>query len=180
MANEKKEKVIKKFKGELRWANLPPRPPQKPHPDAFDENEPKNCHYSVTVECSKEQFKELQEAGISAMTKLRDDKETGKTFIQVKATKIKGDTTFADPKVIDKYREPVTESIGNGSTGVVLAEVAPIKGRKGKALRLKVVQVLDLIPYEDDSTAQYDELLEGEERVEQEVSDDDDATETML
>jgi hypothetical protein len=155
------EKVPVKFKGELKYANVPPRPARKPQ--EVDPKEPDNTSYSVLVECTKEKFKELQKAGIPALTKLHEDEETGKTFIRVKGTKVKGDLVFKDPDVVDKYKRPITESIGNGSQGIVIAELSPIKGRKGKALRLVGVQVLDLIPYEGGGLSRYDDMLETEE-----------------
>lgn len=176
MSDESK-KVPVKFKGELRYANLPPRPAQKPQ--EVDLKEPNNCSYSVLVECSKEKFKELQKAGIPALTKLNEDEETGKTFIRIRATKIKGDMEFKDPEVKDKYGDPVTVSIANGSEGIVIAELSPIKGRKGKALRLIGVQVTNLIPYEGGGLSKYADLLEIEEKTEQEASDDTDYEEVQ-
>jgi hypothetical protein len=164
MSDENK-KVAVKFKGELRYANLPPRPAQKkyePKPEEINDTS-----YSVLVECPKEKFKELQKAGIPALTKLVEDEETGKTFLRIRATKTKkiGDKLmeFKDPDVVNKYDQPITESIGNGSTGIVIAELGPIKGRKGKALRLVGVQVLNLIPYEGGGLNKYKDLLESEE-----------------
>lgn len=164
--SEDNKKVPVKFKGELRWASVPPNPPRKPF--EVDPKEPNNTFYQVTVECPKDKFKSLQKAGIPQLTKLVEDEETGKTFIRVKATKVKGDITFNDPDVIDRYGKPVTEAIGNGSEGIVIAELAPIKGRKGKALRLVGVQVLNLVPYEGGGLNKYKDMLESEE-----VSDDD-------
>ena len=172
MSDESK-KVPVKFKGELRYANLPPRPAQKPF--EVDPTQPNNSSYSVLVECDKAKFKELQKAGIPALTKLVEDEETGKTFIRIRATKIKGDMEFKDPDVQDKYGKPVTVSIGNGSEGIVIAELAPIKGRKGKALRLIGVQVTNLIPYEGGGLNKYKDLLETEEAPEGSDSGDSDA-----
>ncbi len=159
--SEESKKVAVKFKGELKYANLPPRPAQKKHEPKPEEIN--DTSYSVLVECPKEKFKELQKAGIPKLTELKVDEETGKTFIRIRATKRKGDLIFDDPQVIDKYKQPVTESIGNGSTGIVIAELSPIKGRTGKALRLIGVQVLDLVPYSGGGLNKYDDLLESEE-----------------
>lgn len=148
---------VVKFKGELRWASVPPNPPRKPY--EIDPNQPNNCSYSIEVECSKEKFKELQKAGIPRLTTLRED-ERGKTFLRLKASKIKGDLEFKDPFVIDKNGVAVTSKIANGSKGIVIANLAPIKGRSGKALRLVGVQVLDLIPYENTEGNKYKDYLE--------------------
>lgn len=166
--SEENKKVAVKFKGELRYANLPPRPAQKkyePKPEEVNDTS-----YSVLVECPKEKFKELQKAGIPALTKLVEDEETGKTFLRIRATKQKGDMVFKDPDVVNKYDQPITESIGNGSTGIVIAELSPIKGRKGKALRLVGVQVLNLIPYEGGGLNKYKDLLESEEVADSDAS----------
>lgn len=176
MSDESK-KVAVKFKGELRYANVPPRPAQKPY--EIDPTQPNNTSYSVQVECDKAKFKELQKAGIPALTKLVEDEETGKTFIRLRATKVKGDMEFKDPDVFDKHGKPVTQSIGNGSEGIVIAELSPIKGRKGKALRLVGVQVTNLIPYEGGGLSKYKDMLEIEEEEAQEASDDSDYEEVQ-
>lgn len=156
------DKVI--FEGLALYANLPPRPAQKGY-------ETEDTSYSVYIECSKEQFKDLKKAGIPALTQLKAfpedfvSKKTGeapklkdaegKTFIRVKATKTK--TTrdgkqleFADIPVVDEYNENVTQSIANGSKLQVIATLDDIKGKNGKALRMKGVIVTHLIAYEDD------------------------------
>jgi len=176
MSDENK-KVAVKFKGELRYANVPPRQAQKPY--EIDVDEPNNTSYSIQVECDKEKFKELQKAGIPALTKLTEDEKTGQTFIRIRATKLKGDMVFKDIDVIDKYDRAVTEWIGNGSTGIVLAELASIKGRKGKVLRLVGVQILNLIPYQGGVLNKYKDLLESEEIDDANASYEDEA-EDML
>lgn len=158
---EESTKVPVKFKGLLRWANIPPQKAKKPY--QIDPEEPDNCGYSIEVECSDEQFKSLQKAGIPKLTEHREDEKTGVKYIRVKASKIKGDNEFGDPAVIDKYGKPLTQQVGNGSEGVVIAELTPIKGRKGSALRLKLVQVTNLVEYSSDAAEKYKDMLEVEE-----------------
>lgn len=85
--------------------------------------------------------------------------------------------------MVDKYERPMTENIGNGSEVVVIAELAPIKGRKGCALRLKLVQVLNLVPYEGDAMSKYADLLESVEedaRTDEEVEVSDAAKKSIF
>lgn len=142
MSNEKEV-----FKGKLRWASVPPNAARKPY--EIDDKEPNNCSYSIEVECSQEQFDGLVKKGIPRLTTLRKDDETGTTYIRLKSSKIKGDYTFPDPKVVDTNGNDLEHKIANGSEGIVTAEIAPIKGRKGVALRLRSVMVTKLIKFED-------------------------------
>lgn len=139
------EKVT--FKGKIRWASVPPNAAKKPF--EIDTNEPDNCSYSIEVECTKSKFDELLKKGIPRLTALRDS-DDGTTYIRLKATKIKGKYTFPDPVVIDSKGGKIEQKIANGSEGVVIAELAPIKGRKGCALRLKSVMVTNLIVFGND------------------------------
>lgn len=146
-----------KFKGLVRWASVPPNEARKPY--EINPAEPENTAYSIEVECSTEQFNALVKKGIPKLTELRTDEETGKTYIRIKASKVKGKYTFPDPKVVDSAGNALNKKIGNGSECVVVAELSPIKGRKGVVLRLKAVQVLNLIEFGEDD-AGVDELLE--------------------
>ena len=154
---ETTENLIKLI-GELRWASIPPNPARKPF--EIDPKEPNNSSYSIEVECSKAKFAELVKLGIPKLTTLREDEETGKTYLRVRATKTKGDYTFPDIQVIDKHGQQVTTAVANGSKGTVVIEASPIKGRKGVALRLKAVQVTDLIPF--NGTKDYSNMFEIE------------------
>lgn len=138
------EKVT--FKGKLRWATVPPNVARAPF--EIDTNEPDNCSYSIEVECSKGQFDELLKKGIPRLTTLRDS-EDGTTYIRLKASKVKGKYTFPDPVVVDTMGTKLEQKIANGSEGIVIAELSPIKGKKGTALRLKSVMVTKLIAFED-------------------------------
>lgn len=154
-----------KFKGELRWASIPPaepRPPIKPRKGEEDDRT-----YSVMVECTEEMYKKLIKAGIDSKWKLRDDEDkegkilSDKKFVNIRASKIKGEYVFDDPWVIDHKKKPVTDLVGNGSVGIVIADL--VRDSTGAVLRLKGVQVLDLIPYEpDNSPEKYNDLLEGD------------------
>lgn len=137
------EKVT--FKGKIRWASVPPNEARKPF--EVSESEPDNTSYSIEVECSRAQFDELMKKGIPRLTSLRDS-EDGTTYIRLKSSKIKGKYTFPDPVVVDVKGNKLESKIANGSEGVVIAELAPIKGRKGCALRLKSVMVTNLITFD--------------------------------
>lgn len=146
-----------KFKGSVRWASVPPNSPRKPF--EIDPTQPENTSYSIEVECDEVVFKDLLKKGIPRTTELRTDEETGKSYIRLKSNKVKGDYVFADPIVKNSAGETLTQKIGNGSEAIVIADLVPLKTRKGSVLRLKAVQVLKLIPYEDASTA-YLDLME--------------------
>jgi hypothetical protein len=149
------------FKGKLRWASVPPNTARKPF--EIDDNEPENCSYSIEVECSKAQFDELLKKGIPRLTTLRDS-EDGTTYIRLKSSKIKGKYTFPDPAVIDIKGNKLESKIANGSEGVVLVELAPIKGRKVTALRLKSVMVTNLITFDTTDTSISDLLALADEQ----------------
>ncbi len=142
------EKVV--FEGKCKWANVPPRAAKKGY-------ETEDTNYSILVECSKAKFKELLAKKIPALTKLSEE-DDGKTYIRVKATKTKGELVFNDIPVVDEYGETITASIANGSTVRVVASLEDIKGRPGRALRLKGVQVLNLIEYHDKESNVFDEF----------------------
>lgn len=143
MAEDKDKSVPVKFKGEVKYAMVPPTEARKPF--EIDPASPNDTSYSVQVECSDKMYASLIKAGVSGMTKLRTDEETGKTYINLRATKVRGDMTFADPFVVGPSAKPFTEAIGNGSVCNVFATLDKVK--KGKALRLKGVQVLTHVPY---------------------------------
>lgn len=133
-----------KFKGLCRWANIPPNAARKPF--TIDPAEPDNTNYSIEVECSEEQFKKLKKEGLSSLTQLKTDEETGKTYLKIKATKQKRDMIFADPFVVDINNTPYTSMLANGSEVVVIAELEKEPG-KYTALRLKGVQVINGIEF---------------------------------
>lgn len=157
------------LEGVVLYANLPPRPPQK----SMEPKTPNDTFYSVHVEVSEQQFKDLKKEGLPSLTLLRKfpedyaNKKTGevptepknavgKTFIQVRASKYKENTsigpiTFEDVPVGDLEGYVVEDSIANGSTAKVYTSLDDLKGRPGKALRLKKVIVTDLIVYEGGS-----------------------------
>ena len=136
------------FEGLCRWASIPPNEARTPF--EIDSREPDNCSYSIEVECPKEKYDELMKKGLPRLTALKTDEETGKTYIRVKSTKKKGKWTFPDPAVVDVVGAKVTDKIANGSSVIVKAELAPIKGRAGIAMRLRGVQVTNLIVFGGD------------------------------
>ena len=165
MSDDKKEVILE---GIAIYANLPPRPAQK----GF---ETEDTSHSVLIECTQEKYKKLKQAGMPALTQLKDwpsdfkkkdgtlpaecKAAEGKSFLRLKATKTKTAKDgslkeFADITVVDEYGDTIEQSIANGSTLRVRAVLeAAAKGSTHKALRLKQVVVLDLIPYEDSNEA---------------------------
>lgn len=154
------------FKGKCQWASIPPNKPKKPY--EINPQSPEDCFYSIEVECSKERFDDLMKKGLPRLSTLKED-EQGNTYLRLKATKIKGEYEFKDIPVVDKYGRAVTEKLANGSEVIAMAELAPIKGRKGVVLRLKGVQVLNLIPFtggRDNAEAMFNfEELPAEEAI---------------
>lgn len=146
------EKQHVRFTGELRYAQVYPGQERGPHPDSLTTENKNDKHYELLVECSTDLFTKLKKAGIPAGTTLKSFDDTDKQFIKLKASKTKGDIVFSDPIVTDATGNTLTDLIGNGSTGIVTAELAPIKGRSGKVLRLKTVQVTSLVKYEKAET----------------------------
>lgn len=166
----KNEQVV--FKGEVRWATIPPRNPRGPSKDYKTDLNKDDLVYSIEVECSEKKFKALKKAGIPKLTELREDEETGKTFIRVKATKVKtnpkGDNyVFKDIISLDADGSPLEQSVANGSEGIVVAEL--IEGKKGKNLRLKGVKITNLIPYEDEDDSSVYEALGVEKKEEEDL-----------
>lgn len=173
MSDNKSKKQIVYFKGQCRWACVPPRKARPPHKDGLKDENRDDLYHSIEVECDEEKFKKLKKAGIPKLTELREDEETGKTYIRIKATKVKTmshkgkeNMEFNDIQVVDKYKKPFTENIGNGSVVNVAAELAPMK--LGTVLRLKGVQVLEHVPYQEQ------DFFEAVEEPEKEEDEDDD------
>lgn len=133
------------FEGQCLYANIPPRPAKE-----WDDGK---VTYSIQVECTQKRFDELLKQGMSRLTTLRE--VDGKTYLNIRATKHLPATvdreaiTFQDITVVDKNNEAVTQSLANGSTVNVAVDIS--KNSKGITLRLKGVQVLNLIPYTGDA-----------------------------
>ena len=154
------KKQLVEFKGECLYAQVYPGQERAPHPDAVGEKPEiaDDRTYSIQVECSEELYKKLRKAGISPMQELKDI--DGKNYIRIKGTHTKvwvdkktgevNKTRFTDPVVTDANGDKLTIDtlIGNGSTVKVVAELVGFPGKSLKALRLKEVCVLELIPYE--------------------------------
>lgn len=173
------EKVV--FEGIALYANVPPRPAKKGY-------ETEDTSYSILVECTKERLKELKAKGAPALTQVKTYPEdfvskdgkapadlpeaNGKSFIRVKATKTKGELVFKDIPVVDEYGDILDSNIGNGSKVVVVASLDPIKGRPGKALRLKGVQVVDLVEYNDAETSVFAGVAEFKSKPKSSMAND--------
>lgn len=166
MADAKK-RVYVTLKGLCKWAKV--LPGQEQGPMEIKDGNQDNLDYSIQVECSEVMYNKFIKAGVSRQTELRTDDETGKTYINLKAAKQRTGKNkklivFPDLKVIDINRKNVEEKIGNGSTVLCIVELANVEIMKkaAKALRLKCVQVLDHIIYDDGGADEYEHLLEGE------------------
>lgn len=142
------------FEGVVLWANLPPREPQINYKKTAK-------NYGVTIECSKEQYKELKKEGIASGTKLKDfedfvDKDgnaldvpnaKGKSFITLRS---KNNPTPEDVAVADEDGNLLDVSIANGSTAKVNALLIDVNNEHcKKVLRLQSVVITNLIEYED-------------------------------
>lgn len=173
MSDNKKDVQKIKFEGEVRWATIPPRKPRGPHEDYTEDKNRDDLNYSIEVECSDKKFKALKKAGIPKLTELHEDKETGKKFLRLKASKVKTNLKgenyeFEDIRTYGPDGKPLTQSVANGSKGKVLATLEPSK--KGKVLRLKAVMITDLIPYEDNNLTE--EEIMSELGIENDLEDD--------
>jgi len=147
------EKTLVKFKGAAMYAQVHPGQERGPHPDAIADAKAKGLditkdrHYEILVECSEDLFKRLKANKIPAATTLKEFEGDDKKYIKLKSTKIRGDYVFEDVLVTNADGEIIEDLIGNGSVVEAVAELAPIKGRSGNALRLKSVKVLSLVEY---------------------------------
>lgn len=159
---------VVKLRGLVRWASIPPADPKKPHEDAYNPKEPDNCFYSIEVECTDAEHKEIlaligKKPGDPFAQQLREYKEdvlhkstgevmaskTDKKFLTVKKTKLKGAFDFGTLPVKDARGNTITDvGVGNDSTAIVHIVVEPVKkGSAKKTIRLKGVQVIDLKPF---------------------------------
>lgn len=152
--SENKKGKLEVFRGEVRWATIPPRDPRGPSKDYVTDANRDDLTYSIEVECSEERFKQLKKAGIPRLTDLKEDENTGKTFIRLKAPKHKTNPAqpgnpyvYGNLQTFNSDGTPLTESVGNGSTAIVTAYLRD-NPRGGKTLRLHAVKILNLIPWE--------------------------------
>lgn len=142
------------FTGKCRYAQIYPGQERGPHPDKIkqDPSTAGNRSFMIDVECSQDLFDSLIKAGMSTLKSLKEVE--GVTYIRVEGTerrlnKVTGEMMiFQPPIVIDgATNEPldINTLIGNGSIVAVTAELADTK--PVRALRLKRVTVLKLVPY---------------------------------
>lgn len=153
MTDKKEEKKLIKFEGQVKWATIPPRKARGPGDEYKTDANRNDLAYKIDVEVSEEKFKALKKAGIPKLTQLKEDEETGKTYMTLRASKVKtnpkgDDWEFDDIVAVGPDGKPLTVSVANGSEAIVVASLEPSK--KGKVLRLKGVKVTKLIPYEDE------------------------------
>ena len=72
------------------------------------------------------------------------------------------------PRVVDRGKAPFTQLIGNGSKCWVVFSEYPIdnKFKKGMGCSLSAVQVVELVPFVTDGTAELDDLESAEDELE--------------
>lgn len=149
MSDKQKKIVHVKFKGKCAWAKV--QPGQEVAPFKITKYNKDDRHYEILVECSKDKFNKLLKAGIDDRTKLKTSEELkvdgDSTYIKLRATKVRDDMVFEDPKVVNEDGLPIANQIGNGSDIEAIAQLAETKDG-GKVLRLKEIKVINLVDYE--------------------------------
>lgn len=147
------------FKGLCKYAQVYPGQERAPHPDSIkeDQSNKDDRHFELLVECSEDLFKKLKKAGIPSGTTLKEFEGEDIKYIKLKSTQKRGEWVFSPPIVTDESGKPFTDLIGNGSKIIATTELAPIKNRSGKVLRLKKVTILEHIPYEPKKLDTYTE-----------------------
>lgn len=121
--------------------------------------------YEIVALLNEEQAEKFRKMGANVQTE-----EDGTPYVRFKRKVLgrkRDGTTFerTPPIVVDAKKEPFEGLIGNGS--LVNVQYTPREymafGRKGLALQLEAVQVLELVPYEERGGLEFDE--EGEMKV---------------
>ena len=122
------------FSGEARWAQV------------YGKGDEKYKAWKIEVALDKDSQKTFDESGCQ----LRAKKEDGKYWVKFRRdhskTIGKEVVEFDPPEVIDKNGDPITDSIGNGST--VTVRVALFDTAKGVGHRLEKIRVDNLVVYE--------------------------------
>ena len=147
------------IKGKCMWAMV--QEPNKTF-DARQSGGP-DKNYEISVECDDELFAKLQKAGIHSGTKLRTFEGVDGKYLKLKKSAVKttrkGEVIEFPPlEVLDINQKPLTCKVGNGSTVNCIVEL--VKGKFCTILRLRSVQVVDLVEYVDHKE-NYAHLLEG-------------------
>lgn len=171
----KTTKKAVEFTGELRWVVVPPfsQPQKALEPKPGQEN---NTHYTVEVECSEQQYRDLIKNGVSRMTVLREDEKTGKTFIRIRAPKVNGTYIAADPVVTKADGSEVGVMIANGSTGTVKANIETFSSKSGKsvsALRFHSIVIDKLVPFVRNENPNHAAEAYAQDQFAQDQFDDD-------
>lgn len=169
------------FEGEIRWATIPPNKPRGPTGKYLKSDNANNKSYSIEVECTEKELKELHKFNIPPKTKLRVDEATGKTYLKINALKVKTnkdpkknhglDYIFKDPAVVDKDGKIVKTAAANGSTADVRAKLIENDGEH--SLRLIGVRFLELIPYSYNPFSDVLPTIEHAESDETTIADDE-------
>ena len=153
------------IKGKCMWAHV--QEPQLTW-SAKEEGLP-DSDYCIMVDCDKALFAKLKKAGIHSSIDLKEYEGIDGQYLKLKKSGVKttrkGDVIEFPPlQVIDKNQKPLKQKVGNGSLVNCIVEL--VKTKLCTTMRLKCVQVLDLVEYlEKDPDSDYLDLLEGEKEV---------------
>ncbi len=108
--------------------------------------------YQMDISLDDTEVQKLKAIGVEVKNK---DDARGNFVTLKRSASTKDGTPMAGPKIIDsdEVEIPAEVLIGNGSTVKVVTHKYDwtFKGKKGIGLGLDVVQVLDLVPYENKS-----------------------------
>lgn len=145
MSNSKNEKLI--ISGSALWAKVHnPTPP----------GDYKQV-YEIDIVVDKATAKSLHAKGVN-ISKAKDLESIpaglrGQPCVKAKTNYIKRDGSTAEPpRVVDSYKQPMTEEIGNGSKVNVAVTLVPYNksGNSGIYVALNAVQVTELVAYSRD------------------------------
>lgn len=112
--------------------------------------------WEINVYPSDEDVKKLEDAGVN----VREDKETGESFIKASQNVARKDGTENDPpRVVDAAKNPFDKLIGNGSICNVKFALWEYDsfGSKGVKPILEAVQVIKHVPYDGDEDFEVEE-----------------------
>lgn len=153
------------FTGEIQWATVPPNQARGKAAEYKTDANKDDTDYSISVECSRDEFAQLKKYKLPKLVQLNEDEETGKTYLKIKTSKTKTNLDpnknhgqpyiFKDIPVLVRDESgtavPVTVPLANGSTALVRAKL--IETKTGHTLRLTGVLVEKLIEYKRSSSS---------------------------
>jgi len=137
-----KDKVMK-TKGKAMWSRLI-KPDTKWEPQ-----------WSITLELDKEEAAKLKKVGLKVVEKVQDDESIIRSYKFSRRVKRRGKGTGVNrrPIVVDPALNPFPRIVGNGSDVFVIHEPYDWNwgGKKGTSTDLQGVQVINFIPYENET-----------------------------